>query len=475
MTPGIETGVCDVTLLSLYPLMTKHGDMMVVTRNPLLRCTWAITMLLVIAVPLPAAPALQKHHARKVILLIGDGMGYSEITLARDYYYGAAGRLEMDALPYTGSAMTYSLQENDPKKPNYVTDSAAGGTAWATGQKTSNGRISTAAHTNAPLKTILEVAQANGLRTGNITTAELTDATPAVLGSHVRFRSCQGPADMSVCPQETKADGGPGSIAEQLLDHKIDVLMGGGRSRFEQTINGGPYAGKSVLDQARLMGYTIVENAEQLKAVPSGRRVLGLFDAGNMALEWSGEPATPFPGSGPQRCREDMRPLREPSLADMTRKAIQLLDRGDSSARFFLQVEGAQIDKSDHAARPCEQIGETIAFDRAIEVALDYAKSHPDTLIIVTSDHAHTSQIIPVPEKVSDPPPGLLSTLITKEDAKLTVGYATSSLCCSTGHMMEHTGSQVRLAAFGPGAEMFMGHHDMTEVFTFIKRALAIQ
>jgi alkaline phosphatase len=93
--------------------------------------------------------ASSPSRVRNVILLIGDGMGYSEISIARNYYYGAAGRLEMDALPYTGSVTTYSLSEKDPLKPDDVTDSAAGATAWATGVKTSNGRLSTAPRTNA--------------------------------------------------------------------------------------------------------------------------------------------------------------------------------------------------------------------------------------------------------------------------------------------------------------------------------------
>src|SRR6266700_6748411 len=191
---------------------------------------------------------VQGGRARNIILFIGDGMGDSEITAARNYQVGAAGRLAMDTLPFTGSATTYSLQESDPSKPDYVTDSAAGGTAWATGQKTSNGRISTTGKTDKPLKTILEVAKAMGYRTGNISTAEITDATPAVLGAKVSSRRCQGPADMKDCPNYKKSAGGPGSIAEQLVDHKIDVILGGGKQRFEQTIDGGPDEGKNEID-----------------------------------------------------------------------------------------------------------------------------------------------------------------------------------------------------------------------------------
>src|SRR5499433_4023890 len=118
--------------------------------------------------PVPSGEAaklqrqIQAGRARNVILFVGDGMGDSEITAARNYWAGAAGRLAMDSLPFTGTVTTYALREDDPSQPDYVTDSAAGGTAWATGQKTSNGRISSTAKTDKSLKTILELAQQMG-------------------------------------------------------------------------------------------------------------------------------------------------------------------------------------------------------------------------------------------------------------------------------------------------------------------------
>src|SRR5215470_14828243 len=244
---------------------------------------------------------IQGGRARNVIFFLGDGMGDSEITAARNYYVGAAGRLAMDTLPFTGEVTTYALQEKDPSKPDYVTDSAAGGTAWATGQKTSNGRISTSAATDKPLKTILELARDLGYRTGDITTAEITDATPAVLGAHVNSRACQGPADMRNCPRYKKGSGGPGSIAEQLIDHKIDVLMGGGRQRYEQILDGGPGEGKSVIAWAESQGYKVISTAQELSQLhlEPRQRLLGLFTLGNMSMEWEGDPAIPYPGSGP--------------------------------------------------------------------------------------------------------------------------------------------------------------------------------
>jgi alkaline phosphatase/streptomycin-6-phosphatase len=420
---------------------------------------------------------IQAGRARNIILFIGDGMGDSEITAARNYQVGAAGRLAMDTLPFTGSATTYSLLESDPSKPDYVTDSAAGGTAWATGQKTSNGRISTSAGTDKPLKTILEVAKTMGYRTGNISTAEITDATPAVLGAKVSSRRCQGPADMKDCPNYKKSAGGPGSIAEQLVDHKIDVILGGGRQRFEQTIDGGPDEGKNVIDAAESQGYKVITTAQELAQIQTGaqQRLLGLFNAGNMSMEWSGDPAIPYPGSGPQRCKEFVRPANEPALLSMMLKAIRLLETSDPKLPgFFLQVEGAQIDKRVHIAQPCEQIGETVAFDNAIRLALDYAASHPDTLIIVTADHGHSTQIVP-PLTPTDHSAGLMSTLTTTDKANMTLLYATNSVCCSSTHTMEHTGTQVRIAAQGPQAFNVLGLHDMSEIFHLMAKAMGAE
>src|SRR5262245_350059 len=89
--------------------------------------------------------AIDGGRAKNVILFLGDGMGDSEITVARNYQVGANGRLWMDTLPLTGEYTTYALQESNPSLIDYVTDSAASGTGWATGFKTSNGRISSVA------------------------------------------------------------------------------------------------------------------------------------------------------------------------------------------------------------------------------------------------------------------------------------------------------------------------------------------
>ncbi|MFI1199880.1 alkaline phosphatase (plasmid) [Streptomyces sp. BHT-5-2] len=415
-----------------------------------------------------AQHAIKGGKAKNVILLIGDGMGDSEITLARDYVVGANGRLNMDAFPLTGSYTTYAVHADGT--PDYVTDSAASGSGWATGRKTVNGRISKTPDTDKAVPTILELAQKNGYATGSVTTAELTDATPAVLASHATDRSCQGPGDMAKCPSDTIAKGGPGSIAEQSVNHKVDVLFGGGRQRFDQKITEGPYRGLTVTEQARKLGYQVVTDGAGMKGVKAGKPVLGLFAPGNVPTEWTGRPAA-VGGTDPQRCvtANSARPSATPSLADSAAKAIQLLEAKQQHAKkgFFLQIEGASIDKQDHAADPCGQIGETAAFDRAVKVARDYAAKHPDTLVVTTADHGHTSQIVPLEAT----PPGLSSTLVTNEGQRLKVNYSTNT----PGKSQEHTGTQVRIAAQGPQAYRVLGVTNQTDLFTTIRSALGLR
>ncbi|MFI0260592.1 alkaline phosphatase [Streptomyces sp. NPDC017056] len=449
-------------------------------RRGLIACAAVLTTLLTVPAPSPA-PARAAHGAddpTNVILLIGDGMGDSEITLARNYTVGATGRLAMDRLPVTGASLTSSVDEHG--RPDYVTDSAAGATAWATGRKTVNGRVSKTPDTDRPLPTLLELAQRQGHATGSVTTASVTDATPAALTAHVTDRSCKGPADMAECPTDTLARGGAGSIAEQSVARRPDVLLGGGAGVFGQTIAQGPHQGRTVLQQARASGYQVVRDRAELAAARPGKPVLGLFADESVPVEWSGRPAA-VGGTAPQRCaRNAARPAGTPDLAESTRAALRLLTAGRGVADggpagtgakkgkgFFLQVEGASIDDKDHDADPCGQIGETAAFDRAVAAALEFAAGHPRTLVIVTADHGHASQIIPTDAR----PPGLSATLVTDEGSPMHVGYATNA----TDDVQEHTGVQVRVAAQGPQAHRVQGVHDNTALFGTVRAALGLR
>ncbi|GAB3598248.1 alkaline phosphatase [Angustibacter peucedani] len=412
-----------------------------------------------------ARTAIQGGKARNVILLIGDGMGDSEITLARNYQVGADGRLALDTLPLTGAYTTYAVKKDQPTIPDYVTDSAASGTGWATGHKTYNGAISVLPD-EKPVPTILELAQKAGFRTGDVTTAELQDATPAVLGSHVVSRDCKGPQSMAPCPTNDKVNGGAGSIAEQLVATRPDVLLGGGKQYFDQLVQAGRYKGLSVLQQAQVNDYQIVTDADGLAAAKPNAPILGAFAKNTMDLEWVG-PKPTRTGTEPSRCEVNTaRTASQPHLVDMTTKALDVLDRQTRGSKkgFFLQVEGASIDKQDHAANPCGQIGETVAFDAAVKKALQYQRSHPDTLVVVTADHGHTSQI------VEGPTQGFTATLHTNEGGDLTVSYATADITGS----QQHTGTEVRIAAGGPQAANVLGVTNQTDLFFTMRRALGL-
>ncbi|PKV90326.1 alkaline phosphatase [Amycolatopsis echigonensis] len=411
--------------------------------------------------------AIQGGHARNVILFIGDGMGQSEITSARNYERGAAGRLAMDEFPLTGDYTTYAVEKGNPAKPDYVTDSAASGTGWATGTKTYNGAISVDAYGN-PVPTLLELAKRSGLRTGDVTTAEVQDATPAVLGAHVVDRDCKGPDETTKkCARNAKENGGAGSISEQLVQTRPDVLLGGGSKYFEQKATAGQFKGKPVLEQAKAAGYTVANTADDLAKARPGTPLLGLFAPGNLPVNWTG-PKAAQGGTAPTRCTPNPAlPKTQPKLVAQTRKALQLLDDRRSDKGFFLQVEGASIDKQDHAADPCGQIGETIDFDAAVAAGLAYARSNPDTLVVVTADHGHTSQIISNDAKT----PGQTATLVTNEGANMTLSYGTAL----PGSSMEHTGTQVRIAAYGPQAANVVGLTNQTDLFGTVKRALRLR
>ncbi|WP_426563740.1 alkaline phosphatase [Angustibacter sp. McL0619] len=414
-----------------------------------------------------ARHAITGGKARNVILLIGDGMGDSEITIARNYQVGAAGRLAMDKLPLTGAYTTYAVQKADPTLPDYVTDSAASGSGWSTGHKTYNGAISVLPD-GTPVPTILELAKRAGYRTGDITTAELQDATPAVLASHVVNRDCKGPDAMATCAVNAVENGGAGSIAEQLVNTGPDVLLGGGKQYFDQTVHAGSFAGQSVLSQAQAKGYQVVTDATALAAVHPGGKVLGTFAPNNMDLEWVGPAASPT-GTPSSTCTVNpARTASQPHLSQMADKAISLLDKESRGKRkgFFLQIEGASIDKQDHAANACGQIGEHVEFDKAVQRALDYQRSHPDTLVVVTADHGHTSQIVGAGSLTT----GATVTLRTHDGADMTISYATAPLSGS----QQHTGTEVRIAAGGPQAANVLGVTDQTDLFFTMRRALGL-
>jgi alkaline phosphatase len=413
-----------------------------------------------------ASPAAQP---RQVILIIGDGMDEQQITIARNYLKGAAGQLLLDQMPLRSAVQILTTEERENGKPVYVADSANTATSMATGGITSTGRIGTSPGTDNDFTNIVELAAAAGLRTGIVTTASVTDATPAAFATHISFRLCEDPDNMvSVlykdirlggCPQDLKANGGKGSIAEQLVESSLDVILGGGSDRFVPTAEGETV---TVEDLARRHGFQVVTTAAGLASVTTDKRLLGLFSGSTMPVRLQGqngreaeapEPSWlnrlhPYLGSvtlpAPMVCETNPAFSSVPTLRQMTESALLHLSR-DNDKGFFLMVESASIDKQSHERRPCGSIGEVEQLEEALASALAFAQTHPQTLILVTADHSQAAQLVPYESLFAAFPipiytPGKMARIITPEGGRMAVNYATNNF-----KQEEHTGAAVPL------------------------------
>jgi alkaline phosphatase len=289
-------------------------------------------------------PQTSAKKVRNVILCIGDGMGVSQVTLARARAAGPDGKLYMERLPVTGLVRTHAAN-------SVVTDSAAAATALASGIKTKNGMIGMSPDKQA-YATILEAAQAKGMATGLVATSTITHATPAGFAAHVASRKMED------------------KIAEHLIANKVNVLFGGGRKFFLPKSAPGS-ARKDDIDliaAAQEAGYEYIGTADGLQSLGSSH-VLGLFQLDALTT------APP-----------------EPSLAQLTMRAIRILKHaylnspGDRTG-FFLMVEGSQIDWACHANDAGATVRQTLLFDQAVEAAVNFALKDGRTLVIVTADH----------------------------------------------------------------------------------------
>ncbi|GAA4102597.1 alkaline phosphatase [Nocardioides kongjuensis] len=453
-----------------------------------------------------AEPAAGK--AKNVIYLLGDGMGRTHVTAGRERFYGADGKLNMETMPVVGQVSTYAVEKNSGQPgaadfhPNLVTDSASAATAWSSGVKTYNAALGIDGKGNlAP--TVMEQAHAAGLATGNVSTAEITDATPAGQMSHALARGCQGPTYSAASCQDNAITGTdlPTSdvrvtpIADQIARNQTaDVILGGGLSRFDA-------ADESALEAN---GYNVLGSpATQTVATEtdlngaSGQKVFGLFNKGNMTIEKSKQdnPASPE--------------ALEPTVAEMTSKAIDLLkakSAGNGGKGFYLQVEGALIDKRSHANDAAQTLEEIKAFDDAVKVALDFAKADGHTLVIVTADHecagfniiekgtfTNAEADVPPVNKDSGNPANSSTplrtanqaraagreafapaTFRTKDDpASVHDGDASASLWL-TYLSGNHTGADVPIFAYGPGSSAISAEIDNTDLFGIVRSALSL-
>jgi alkaline phosphatase len=319
---------------------------------------------------------------RNVIFMIGDGMGIPDVYAAMSV---SDMPLNIERCPVTGLQKTFSSD-------NYITDSAAAGTALATGEKTKNGVIGMNSQ-GAKAKSILEIAEENGLATGMVSTSAITHATPA---SFIAHQSSRGSYE---------------DIALDFLKTDIDVFIGGGYDHFAKRKDK-----LNLIDSLKSRGYD-VESSMDMILKSSSPKLAGLTAPVHNPYRLNG--------------RGDM-------LPQSSGKAIEILNKNPKG--FFLMIEGSQIDFAGHANYADTLIDETLDFDKAVGVALDFAKNDGHTLVVITADHETG---------------GVTITGGNLQTHKVKLSFSTK----------DHTAVMIPVYAFGPGAEKFTGIYDNTEIF----------
>lgn len=424
-------------------------------------------------------------HANRVIFFLGDGMGIPVVTAARIFAHGEEGELHMDRLPETGFVRTFS-------RDSRVTDSAPSMSAYMTGVKGNNGVVSMTGETphqgkGSAVPTLLEWAEAAGWSSGVVTTTRVTHATPAATYAHVSDRDDEDTIARQLVP------GGLGW--NSTLGNGLEVVFGGGRSKFT-----GRKDGRDLVEELRAKGYAYASNASELAAIaPSGpsQKVLGLFHGSHMSYELD-------------------RPASEPSLAEMSTKAVQILEQNQKG--YFLMVEGGRIDHALHDTNAKRALVDTVAFDEAIAAVLtEVKKSDPNlerTLIVVTADHDHTLIHQGYAQRTGRTEAGKAGVLgLVKNYAGAQEGQPskdadgrpytilafgngpnrisgsrasspalTDAITSADDYLQEsairmpkgaetHGGTDVAIHAVGKGSDLFHGFIDNTEVFGLLRKA----
>lgn len=329
--------------------------------------------------------------AKNIIFLIGDGMGLHQMYAA---YTANGGSLDMMRVSHVGLQTNFSANR-------YITDSAASGTALACGTKTKNGMIGMDTARNE-VESILKVAERNGMATGLVSTSAITHATPASFIAN------------EVSRNDYEA------IAADFLKTDIDLFIGGGLDHFTKREDG-----RDLTKELEANGYTVATNIDQFVAHTSGK--LAALTA-------------PVHNPNMLEGRDDMLPFA-------TNKAIELLDQNEEG--FFVMIEGSQIDWGGHGNNQEYVIQETLDFDAAVKVALDFAEQDGETLVVVTADHETGGMMI-------------LNGNI--EEGKVETIFTTGG----------HTGIIIPVYAYGPGAELFTGIYDNTDFKSKFMQALGI-
>ena len=276
-------------------------------------------------------PPAVRQAPKNVIIMIGDGMGFEQVKAAGMYANGAEGTLFFEQLPYKGQMTTFSANKA-------ITDSAAAGTAMATGTKVNNGVIGMRIPGDKKeIKTVLEILKDEGKAVGLVTTADISHATPASFGAHEKSRNNY---------EEITQD--------YLRGSKPIVMLGGAQYVSPQ--------------QAAEAGYTVVEDRKSLMAVDTDKvnYLWGQFGEGHMPYEYDGVGELPH-------------------LSDMVVKALDILDNDPDG--YFIMIEGGRIDHAGHANDIKRNVFETVEFANAVQKVYDWIKNDNDTLLIVTADH----------------------------------------------------------------------------------------
>jgi len=419
---------------------------------------------------------------KNIILIIGDGMDDQQVTIARNYLAGPAGQLTLDKMPVRSSVAVLTVDEKDPSKSVYVADSANTASAMATGVVTSAGRISSRAKTNEALPTIMQLAAKAGIATGVVTTASITDATPAAFLSNSKYRGCESPAMMQAeatyyglikprCDTDSKANGGPGSIAEQLVESDATVILGGGSKHFDQISDSD---GTHLLKKAEGNAFSVVTTRQDL-IDSEAPRLMGLFSPSTMPVMWRGQDGRKAEflkdSTDSFSCEKEPKFDGMPKLKEMAQVALNKLATHPNG--FILMVESASVDKQSHGRKPCGHIGEMKQLDETVALALEFAEKSPNTLVLVTADHGHAAQIIPASSMFvalgdDNYSPGRVALVETPSGEKMAINYATNGGSSSE----EHTGVHVPLYGNDNAMGLIPSHINQPDLFSIMKNYL---
>ena len=268
---------------------------------------------------------------RDVVLFIGDGMSVPQRMVAEEFARKAGmGELAMNRMAHEATTRTYSAS-------SLVTDSAAAATAIACGTKTTNGAVGVDSE-GARAESVAERARALGKKVGIVTSVTINHATPAGFYAHQPDRAMKR------------------EIAQDLIDSGFELFMGGGLAG----------AGEEFYAQAATQGYEVCEGSEAFYRLKPGEGKIW-WRSGEDAMKYAID------------AREG------PRLPELTKFALEHLSAGGKG--FFLMVEGGRIDWAGHANEAATNLRDLLELDKAVKVALEFQKEHPDTLVVVTGDH----------------------------------------------------------------------------------------